>query len=417
MTLLVLVTALAAGVGVVWSPVVGLTVALTPLLLMGLVRPAALAVMGVGVTYVVSDLAGGGGPAKIAPGDLLLALGFVGWLIAVAAGERRWPHGALRPVGGLLLAYVVLLMIATVAHLDVESVVDSVQRVQVVVIALVVGAFVLGQVDLRRAMGAFVLITSAFAVVFAVTFDGETGFGNQKNPAGHFMALAILMAVGSDVFGVWRWVLVIPLSIGMFSTGSRGALLGLAVGLLMLPVMRQGIARRRLLFAILPVVGCLTVTYALLPQDSKDRLSTLESSGPLNSGLGDAEYTLELRDEYRRDAFVLISDNPLTGVGIGNYLAGDAGDGTLTDDPHNVFLLETAEGGLPLGIGLTVLLVGSVVVLVRRRRLTPLASLAGSVQAASIVHGLVDVYWVRGTPTLGWLLVGAALADAQRRRQ
>jgi hypothetical protein len=31
-------------------------------------------------------------------------------------------------------------------------------------------------------------------------------------------------------------------------------------------------------------------------------------------------------------------------------------------------------------------------------------------------HGLVDIYWVRGTPVLGWLLVGMALAQAHAAR-
>jgi len=31
---------------------------------------------------------------------------------------------------------------------------------------------------------------------------------------------------------------------------------------------------------------------------------------------------------------------------------------------------------------------------------------AAAVLVATAAHGLVDVYWVRGTPLLGWLIVG-----------
>ena len=55
----------------------------------------------------------------------------------------------------------------------------------------------------------------------------------------------------------------------------------------------------------------------------------------------------------------------------------------------------------------------SFIVLVVRRRVralataaSPLAPAAAGVLLATVAHGLVDVYWVRGTPVLGWLLVG-----------
>ena len=35
-----------------------------------------------------------------------------------------------------------------------------------------------------------------------------------------------------------------------------------------------------------------------------------------------------------------------------------------------------------------------------------LAPVAAGVLVATAAHGLVDVYWVRVTPVLGWLLVG-----------
>ena len=39
-------------------------------------------------------------------------------------------------------------------------------------------------------------------------------------------------------------------------------------------------------------------------------------------------------------------------------------------------------------------------------RRVELAPVAAGVLVATVAHGLVDVYWVRVTPVLGWLLVG-----------
>jgi hypothetical protein len=42
---------------------------------------------------------------------------------------------------------------------------------------------------------------------------------------------------------------------------------------------------------------------------------------------------------------------------------------------------------------------------------------AAAVLLATVAHGLVDVYWVRGTPVLGWLLVGMAFGCAWSARR
>ena len=42
---------------------------------------------------------------------------------------------------------------------------------------------------------------------------------------------------------------------------------------------------------------------------------------------------------------------------------------------------------------------------------------AAAVLLATVAHGMVDIYWVRGTPVLGWLLVGMACGVYALRRQ
>jgi hypothetical protein len=42
---------------------------------------------------------------------------------------------------------------------------------------------------------------------------------------------------------------------------------------------------------------------------------------------------------------------------------------------------------------------------------------AAGVLIATAAHGLVDIYWVRGTPILGWLLVGMACGGFMKLRR
>jgi ABC-type amino acid transport system permease subunit len=58
-----------------------------------------------------------------------------------------------------------------------------------------------------------------------------------------------------------------------------------------------------------------------------------------------------------------------------------------------------------------ILIIGTSLALLRLRH-TDLAPAAVGLLVATAAHGLVDVYWVRGTPVLSWLLVGMASACA-----
>ena len=79
-----------------------------------------------------------------------------------------------------------------------------------------------------------------------------------------------------------------------------------------------------------------------------------------------------------------------------------------------MLLLQAAEGGWAFAGSFVVLILGACIVLVRLRRVE-LAAVAMAVLLANVVHGLLDVYWVRGTPVLAWLLVGMVCATALRR--
>ena len=80
-----------------------------------------------------------------------------------------------------------------------------------------------------------------------------------------------------------------------------------------------------------------------------------------------------------------------------------------------MILLEAAEGGIIFAASFILLIGGAASGLWRMRR-TELAPAALAILLATVAHGLVDVYWVRGLPVLGFLLVGMACGLAKERR-
>ncbi|UZJ24952.1 hypothetical protein RHODO2019_00050 [Rhodococcus antarcticus] len=100
---------------------------------------------------------------------------------------------------------------------------------------------------------------------------------------------------------------------------------------------------------------------------------------------------------------------------MGSYTGGRRQPGI--GDPHQVLYFQLAEGGVVLLVGFLVLVAVTLWVALRSAGRTPLAVAALAVQISTLVHALGDVYWVRGTPTMGFLLVGVSLAVVALDRQ
>lgn len=390
-----------------------LVVAAIPLGLLALARPRATTVVGLALLPWAVNLAPGL-PLNVSATDVLFAVAVVAiglsWTIARPLATAR----ALAPILLLALAYAAVLVVVNLVHLQVDSLIDSFQRMQLVVVPLLVGALLVACGALRRGLTLYVVSSCVLSLAWVSAVIPE-GWQLQKNPVGQFLVGGILVALAVNIGAPLRILALPVLSVGLVSTASRGAILGLLVGLMCLLIASPGLTRLRLTAALVPLTAGLVLGYALLPDDIQERTTTFSAA---QSGVGTSgEYTIKIREQYWDDALALIGSRPLTGVGVGGYLAGDAAQGDLTNDPHNFLLLEAAEGGLVLAGALVVLLVGSLVIVFRRRRATLLAALAIAVQASLVAHGLVDVYWVRGTPVLGWLLVGAALAAAAQSKE
>jgi hypothetical protein len=311
---------------------------------------------------------------------------------------------ALSPVKAGVRQYGFFLLLLLTVHFSFSDTAQTLQRFELFLVPLVVGAFASLTDRHFAVLKVYVIATSLLAVAWPFV----PGLG-QKNPVGQMISGAILLLLGvKSLRGFVPFaVILVP---ALFLTGSRGSVIATAVGALAILALQE--SRARALFARLTVVSVIAfVAYALLPATLQTRLTSF-SAGTGSRGA----YALEVRQQYIKDARRIIRAHPVTGIGVGNYVAGDPRNLTATTDPHNVLLLQAAEGGYGFALSFSLMIV-AILVGLRRMRNVELAPIAAAVLVSTFVHGLVDIYWVRGTPVLGWLLVGMACGEHQRRRQ
>jgi hypothetical protein len=342
---------------------------------------------------VLQSVAGGSLGYQVTLSDLLLVLVGATILFRAAITGSAPEVGALRPVALPVLVYGMIMVLLVPFHLGIENVLQTGQRFELFLVPLVVGAFAALSNRHLPLLQAYVLSTTVLAVVWPVH-----DFALQKNPVGQLIANAILLLVGfRALHRLWPCLLVlVP---GLLLTQSRGAIVAAAIGITVIVLMR-GLPVRQMAIRIAPVLLAAGLTFAVIPATSQERLTTF-SAGTTTK----AEYSIWYRDQFAADARRIIDANPWTGVGVGNYATANASSANPVSDPHDVLLLQAAEGGYLLAAGFVLVIAGSLLALFRMRRIA-LAPAAAGVLLSTAAHGLVDVYWVRGTPVLSWLLVG-----------
>lgn len=375
-----------------------------PLVVWLFTRPtAALALLGVSIPFVYS-LTGGSGGFNLAISDLLLLFVAAGIAIDAAMSGAMPAWRSLRPVGRPVAQYGFLMLALLVFHLSFGAFAKTGQRFELFLIPMVVGAFAALTNRHVVLLKAYVLGATALAVLWPFAH----GLG-QKNPTGQMIANAILLLIGFRALRRYAACLV-ALVPGLVLTGSRGAIVALLVGIAVIAAFQRSRAAAVVGRALVVVVLGFAV-FTTLPAGVQSRLTTF------SSGLGSpGAASIYFRKQYQKDAEQIIRKHPWVGIGVGNYLAGDPFDLTQARDPHDVLLLQAAEGGYLFAASFVVL-IGGIVLALRRMRRVDLAPVAAGVMVATVVHGLVDVYWVRGTPMLSWLLVGMACGCFMRSRE
>jgi hypothetical protein len=406
--------AFATSAAVTYAPVprlflVGIPVALAAAFLVFASSKLAAVLLGASIPEI-QDVTGGHLGLHVAASDVVLVLVAARLFADAAVSQRRLGIlGAVRPVRAAFVQYGWLILVLLVLHFGFGSAVKSVQRLELLVLPLLAGVFLALRRDHMLVLRAYVLAATLLAVVWPVLNSHGLAGQFDKNTTGQLVACAILLLVA--VRGLRRLLICMPLLVlGLALTASRGSVLAVAVGVAVLSVMLGGRSRQMLIARTVMILVLGVVVYQFLPGDVTAHLTDFSGAGSSSNA-----YNIDIRYQYDHDAEALIAAHPWTGIGVGNYLAGSAADGTQTTDPHDVILLEAAEGGYLFAASFLLLIGGAALALWRLRRVE-LAPAAAAVLLATVAHGLVDVYWVRGLPVLGFLLVGMVCGLAARRQ-
>ena len=411
--LAVVVTAAAAGYLIVQDPLATAGVALIPLVLWLFTQRRVSIVLLALCIPLAQDVTRGRVGVNIALSDLLMML-----LLASAAAEalaRRQVAllAGLGDLGGAVLQYLACMAVLLALHLSPGTLLKTGQRLELLVVPIVVGALIAQEGCERLFLRMYIVSAAILSLAWPFIVSGDQGLGIQKNPAGQFIANAILVLLAVPAVRNWAFLLLTPvLVLGLFLTESRGAIVSVGAGLGALVVLQPGRSRLQLLLQLPPLTAVTALAFRLLPESTQKR-NTSFTTGTATT----AEYALKIRQQYRHDAWQIIHAHPWSGVGVGQYHAGSMRLRTISTDPHQVLLFQAAEGGYLFAVSFVVLILGTVAALARRVGSSSLAPAAAAVLLAIAVHGMFDVYWVRATPVLGWLLVGMAFSESRRDRR
>ena len=378
-------------------------------------RPAAVA-LGASIP-AVQAIASGQLSLHVGVADLLLVL-----LLFAAAGAAVLERDgtvfrALRPVRFPVLQYCLFVLLLLVAH-GFAGLTQTLQRYELIAFPLVAGGYLAFRGMHFALLKAYVVAATVLAIVFP--FDS---LGLDKNPAGQFVAGAILLLVGLPRLGRFR--ILLPLLVyGLFASQSRGSMLACVVGIAVLLGLRFLHSPRQAITTGVVIVAIAVAAFELMPSSAQAFITTYQTQVTNTNYQTEtanihAAWNIRYRQHYWHDALSIIRAHPWLGVGVGSYADADLSlqppPGAFSAaDPHDVLLLQAAEGGWAFAGSFVVLILGTAIALLRLRRVE-LAPVALAVVLATVTHGLLDVYWVRGTPVLGWLLVGMVCVTALRR--
>jgi len=382
-------------------------------------------VLATALTPFQTDLTGSSiGGLNVGLPDLLVALTVAG-LVPLVLLQESWRSrlADARPALWWTLPFLLWLTIVVIDHPSATSAANAVQYAELTALTIALGAAVFDNRLARFAICGFIGVASLVAVLWIADI-GRNHLGD-KNPVGQFMVDAALLSLVVIKRARYRYPIVLLLVVGILYTESRGAVLGATIGVVVLLAFRGLGTWRRTVGVLVPIAIIVIVGYNVVPHSLRERVQSTFSAvglGPQtpeaqqnpnsdtpSGDLTPSQYTVQLRTIYRREGIAYVRQHPWFGVGLGSYLTGNQADGTLTNQPHEVLILEAGEGGVPEMVLFLVMLAGTAAVVIRRANRSPWAGAALAVQAAIVTHGLVDVYWVRGTPFIGWLLVGMAL--------
>jgi len=259
---------------------------------------------------------------------------------------------------------------------------------------------------------AFVLYGGAFRPAGP---SGDPDYFATSILFGLMLTLAVWRFVKSRLLWAVLLVLVAVFMFDIFSTGSRGAMLGLLVGMAAFWWFVE--MPYKMPAAALAIVGALA-GFALY--------STLVSGRTAGRYAGGETTSLEYRLGWQRQSFGMIEANPIFGVGIGNSLANqhrffDPRPPRKPENTANTYVQLAAEAGIPsvlLYIGFFILVLLFLIKVITRADDPEIRHLATSLFAALAAFFVfaATAHALYNELTWSLLALGVSLGQGARER-
>lgn len=339
----------------------------------------------------------GGGPVKFSLAEINLLLSVPVLLLKA----RRFHFGV---TFGPAMLYIAVCAFSGIGQWKSSALASLVQiGIYTVVAVVVFSSLAKNTEDYRLTFNGAILVT-AFLAAAVLVLRTSYVFGLNKNGVGGSLAAAFVIALEMCLSArrKRRWFHVSMcclISIGCFSTLSRGAWMAAAIGGFILLALRGRVGLMLKVAAI--IAPLIAAGWFLLPQEDREYATGFSA---------EKHYNIKLRYDSIDFAWNTFVANPIQGAGIGLRKDYDA---------TNVILMTLAETGVP-GL-LTFLMLHLTICLVvwMAYRRVPANSFSASILAISLglilgkfAHGLVDHYWSRGSLTMAWASVGMAVRVA-----
>jgi len=314
-----------------------------------------------------------------------------------------WSSRMLRQILVPFALYVGLLAITVAAHPSTRTITELGHRLLLVVGSLLIGSAIanLGRTRLAlRFLFVVAGIVSAAAIVDTLSrhLAPAYPFGIQKNASGALLASCLIIAVTTghrlEFRRRWSMLLYTLIGIGFMASQSRGTMLALLAVLLIFAT-RHGRGRLKRWAPILLVVTIVLLGVAAATYTERDLATKDAKFSSLNTRVDD--YTYALQNQF--------APHPVVGAGMKWFKSADAtGSG-----PHNFLIAELSETGLVGIFGLIVFL--GVTLNTLRKNPRAMSEAAYLVLLERILDSLLGIFWVAGTGTLPFLVVGLAIGE------
>lgn len=383
--------------------------AATAVLVVGLTayEPVALPVLAMPALVVVERISGAG--VDLSVSDFVLFAAF--WAALVLAPR---PYSApLRTLLWLAAAYQVATLFTVIANPYVENTVEWFHAWLSVAGALVVG-WAVGRAGRARAgLTLFMLPCIALAVMicvvalqrFAAGIEGPIyltwPYPMHKNFVGCVLGFAAVVAYARPRWAGWsRWFSVPAFwlcSLGVFAAQARQALVGLAVGIVLVTLRPDPDRKRSKLILLAAIPAIYLVVLAVQEQLSSDNVHNSANQ----------------RLTWYQQAMEVWRTSPWFGVGLRWW---EAGRTEYTFQPPNAELEVLSSAGIVGLFAFLLLFVGGLAVL---WRMNPrFGTLAVAILLSRLVQGQFDLFWVAVQVSVPFAIVGVCLgAEAYARHR